>query len=182
MAKPDKQIAAEANAAINQVINRTKDSVIMKHFKPAIRKAFPFGPQATPLERTIWEETVERAIAELSRKLAAVLLVVLTLAVVPVSAAEPVTTVDGKTAIDPTIRKKYDLIPAVKEDGTTVYILKPKSRVRRVLAATGRLLIKYPEMAYDGTRHQMVLHPKIVRGLKWVKDGFITYCQVKAGM
>jgi len=179
MAKPDKQIEAEAKAAIDQVINRTKDSVIMKHFKPAIRKAFPFGPHATPLERTIWEQTVESAIADLSRKLAAVLLVVL-LCGVPALAqgADPV----PSYKVTPEMLKRYDLIPATKEDGTTVYLLKPKSRVKRALAATGRFIVKYPELCYDATRHQMVLHPKIVRGIKWTKDLFITYCQVKAGI
>ncbi|MDE1971136.1 MAG: hypothetical protein KGI50_06220 [Patescibacteria group bacterium] len=64
--KTDKQIEEECKLALNQVIKSHKGIAMLK-IRPHLRKAFPFGPQATEKERRIWEDMVRKATSELER-------------------------------------------------------------------------------------------------------------------
>lgn len=64
--KTDKQIEAEAKLAVNEVL-RQKRGLAIRNVRPEIRKAFPFGPQATDREKRIWEQVVMQASAEMEK-------------------------------------------------------------------------------------------------------------------
>lgn len=64
--KTDKEIEAEAKAAINEVIAVRKGMAVLR-IRPEIRRAFPFGPKATDREKRIWNQTVEQACTELEK-------------------------------------------------------------------------------------------------------------------
>lgn len=64
--KTDKQIEAEAKLAVNEVL-RQKRGLAIRNVRPEIRKAFPFGPQASEREKRIWEQVVMQASAEMEK-------------------------------------------------------------------------------------------------------------------
>ncbi|MBS2008233.1 MAG: hypothetical protein JST01_14390 [Cyanobacteria bacterium SZAS TMP-1] len=64
--RTDKEIEEEAKKAINGVIQARKGMAALK-IRPEFRKAFPFGPQATEREKSIWEKTVMQATRELEK-------------------------------------------------------------------------------------------------------------------
>jgi hypothetical protein len=111
--KSDEVIIEQAQSVINGVIERHFEVIVMRWFKPLLKKAFPFGPAATEREKQLWHEQVEKTVVQLGRQ---TLIVLLTCAVF----AQCVTA-------KPTMLEFY-IIPVIKEDGTTAFIIAPKRK------------------------------------------------------
>jgi hypothetical protein len=111
----DAQTKKQALKAINQVIDAHRGIALLK-IKPDLRRAFPFGPTASEEQRRIWNETVEETMAELAKWPCRVTALLLAFALCAQSAI-------GKPAVE-----KFYLIPAIKEDGTTIFFVIPKRK------------------------------------------------------
>lgn len=88
----EEEIRAEAKRTINKIVTAHQELFALK-LRPAIRKAFPFGPQATPEEKALWNELVNEAVRKWPQVLS--ISIALILACQPAFAAE-VKVSDGK--------------------------------------------------------------------------------------
>lgn len=63
--KSDREIKAEARLAVNEVLMERRGEAV-RGLKASLRRAFPFGPQATKREKQIWAKFVAETLSELA--------------------------------------------------------------------------------------------------------------------
>lgn len=63
--KSDREIKAQARLAINEVLMERRGEAV-RRLKPSLKRAFPFGPEATKREKQIWSKFVDETLAELA--------------------------------------------------------------------------------------------------------------------